>query len=61
MKKSKVLSCRITIDDMIMYDLRLQNKEFDKKLKDSQQVQKVQHTTVRKHLPEASSVCENTV
>ena len=41
---------------MIMYDLKLQNKEFDKKLnknnkKDSRGVQKVQHTKGRKHLP----------
>lgn len=32
---------------MIIYDLKLQNKEFDKKLKDSQKVQKVQHTIGR--------------
>lgn len=52
MRKSKVLSHRITIDDMFIYDLKLQNKEFDKKLnknnnKDSQGVQKVQHTIGR--------------
>lgn len=57
----KVSSHRITIDDIFMYELELQNKEFDKKKKDSRQVQKVQHTKGRKHLPEASSVCENTV
>lgn len=36
---------------MFIYDLKLQNKEFDKNKKDSQKVQKVQHTKGRKHLP----------
>ena len=52
MKKSKVSSHRITIDDIFIYELKLQNKEFDKKLnknnkKDSRGGQKVQHTIER--------------